>query len=122
MVTHAYWIQRLSAEIPVTYIKSLLAGDMELCGQFTIRRSPWFNFLEAAGRRGALLAFFQYFPLETPKPAPLDPICTPKITVGLEEELKAESTEEQTKTQLKVRLDISVAELRSSRGAGKPYY
>jgi hypothetical protein len=65
MAIHTYWIQRLSAKIPSSYITSIIAGKLEILGHIHINRTPRFNFMEESGRREALQAMFEDFPLST---------------------------------------------------------
>ncbi|KAH7317325.1 hypothetical protein BKA65DRAFT_557531 [Rhexocercosporidium sp. MPI-PUGE-AT-0058] len=79
MVVHVHWIQRLSAQIPSSFLTSIISGGRMLLGNIHIRRTPWFNFMDEQGRRGALQAMFEHFPLNTAcKPPPLPLIPTAK--------------------------------------------
>jgi len=79
MVIHRHWIQRLSVQISSSFLSSMINGAHDLLGNINIHRSPWFNFMEQDGRRGALRAIFEHFPLKTTCTLPLlPPIPTPK--------------------------------------------
>lgn len=79
MVIHRHWIQRLSVQIPSQFLTSIIGGESDLLGNIHIHRTPWFNFMEEQGRRGALQAMFEHFPLSiTCTMSPLPPIPTTK--------------------------------------------
>jgi hypothetical protein len=79
MVIHRHWIQRLSVQIPSLFLTSIIGGKSDLVGNIHIHRTPWFNFMEEQGRRGALQAVFEHFPLKTTCTLPpLPPIPTTK--------------------------------------------
>jgi hypothetical protein len=65
IVIHRHWIQLLSVQIPSPSLNSIIGGGSDLLGNIHIRRTPWFNFMEEQGRRGALQAMFEHFPLNT---------------------------------------------------------
>jgi hypothetical protein len=55
----------------------MIRGAYDLLENIKIHRSPWFNFMEEAGQRGALQAIFEHFPLKTTCTLPpLPPIST----------------------------------------------
>ncbi|KAF4626433.1 hypothetical protein G7Y89_g11727 [Cudoniella acicularis] len=79
MVIHRHWIQRLSVQIPSLFLTSIIGGEHDLLGNIHIHRTPRFNFMEEQGRRGALRALFEHFPLNTTCTLPpLPPIPTTK--------------------------------------------
>lgn len=79
MVIHIHWIQRLSVQIPSSFLDSIIRGGYNMIGNITIYRSLWFNFMEEPGRRGALRAIFEQFPLNTTCTLPqLPPVPTLK--------------------------------------------
>jgi hypothetical protein len=66
-------------QIPSLFLTSIIGGKSDLLGNITIHRTPWFNFMEDQGRRWALQAVFEHFPLKTTCTVPpFTPIPTTK--------------------------------------------
>ncbi|RDL32622.1 uncharacterized protein BP5553_09078 [Venustampulla echinocandica] len=78
IVIQNYWAYRLSADIPSSYITSIIASHVEINGHIAIRRTPYFNVFEEFGLQAILRAFFEDFPLSTLSTVPpLPPVHFP---------------------------------------------
>ena len=56
---YSHWVQRITANIPSSYLQSIIQGKWELVGRVEICRSPWMNFLEEARQRQILRGIFE---------------------------------------------------------------
>lgn len=52
-------MQRITASIPLSYIRSILEGTQQLVGNVEIRRGPCLSFLEESGQRQILQTVFE---------------------------------------------------------------
>ena len=75
---HSYWVQRITANIPSLYIRSMIQGKWELVGRIEIWHGPRLNFLEEAGQRQILQGIFECCELlcSSPYPSPNSPTAT----------------------------------------------
>ncbi|PQE06265.1 hypothetical protein CJF30_00005213 [Rutstroemia sp. NJR-2017a BBW] len=56
---HFHGVQRITANIPFLYMRSMIQGRRELVGKIEIWRGPSLNFFEEAGRRQILEGIFE---------------------------------------------------------------
>jgi hypothetical protein len=61
-------MQRITATIPSSYIRSILEETQQLVGDVEIRRGPCVSFLEEAGQRQVLQTVFKYCNVEDTVP------------------------------------------------------
>ncbi|KAH7418912.1 hypothetical protein BKA64DRAFT_636019 [Cadophora sp. MPI-SDFR-AT-0126] len=65
---YSHWVQRITAKIPSSYLRSIIQGQGELVGRVEICRSPWLNFLEEASQRQILQGIFERRELSSMSP------------------------------------------------------
>ena len=64
LVVYSYWVQIATVYTTTAYITSILKEKEYIVGKMRIKRTPWLNIRDAAGRTQILLCTFEGVELE----------------------------------------------------------